>query len=377
MVIGTRIGGFAAALSATLLLAACGGSTSSSETSASSGAGSEATSNSSAAASTGSTAASSAAASTGANCKAKGDPLRVVYIPKNLGNPYFDSIVKGFQDAGKNLNMTVDVVGPAQAGATDQLPFIDSAIQQKVDAIAISPNDPDAVVPNLKRAMDAGIKVIAVNSDMNPAGRQVAILPVDFTTLGAFLVKLTSDVTGGKGDFAVLSATSTAPDQNDWIKGMKASLAAGDAPGLNLVDVVFGDDQPDKSANEARALLTKYPNLAAINSPTTVGVAAAAQVLSGAPQKGKVQVTGLGTPNQMREYVKNGTVLKFALWDPAAEGTIAANLIEGLATCAITADAGTKFNVDGIGEREITDATQVITGPPVIFDKSNIDNYNF
>lgn len=306
-----------------------------------------------------------------------GTQLRVVYIPKNLGNPYFDNIVAGLKQAATGLNMSIDVVGPAQAGATDQIQYIDSAIQQKVDAIAISPNDNDALVPSLKRAMAAGITVISVNSDMNPAGRQVAILPTDFSTLGKFLVDLTAKVTGGKGDFAILSATSTAPDQNSWIKSMKKSLADGAAPGLKLVDVVYGDDAPDKSANETTALLAKYPNLSGIIAPTTVGVAAAAQILSNSPQKGKVQVTGLGTPNEMRQYVKNGTVKAFALWDPKAEGILAAHLIAALVKGDIKAKSGVSFEVPGVGTRTISDSTQVITGPPVTFTPENIDKFNY
>jgi rhamnose transport system substrate-binding protein len=303
--------------------------------------------------------------------------IRVVYIPKNLGNPYFDNIVAGFNEAAADLDMTVEVVGPAQAGATDQIQYIESAIQQKVDAIAISPNDNDALVPSLQRAMDAGITVIAVNSDMNPDGRQVAILPVDFSILGSFLIDLTKEVTGGKGEFAILSATSTAPDQNSWIEGMKEVLAAGEAPDLKLVDTVYGDDAPDKSANEAAALLTKYPNLSAIVAPTTVGVAAAAQIVSSSPSKGIVQVTGLGTPNEMRQYVKDGTVKAFALWDPKAEGILAAYLIAAITSGEIEAEPGARFSVPGLGDLTITDDGQVITGPPVTFTADNIDNFDF
>lgn len=305
------------------------------------------------------------------------EALRIVYIPKNLGNPYFDNIVAGLEEAAPGLNMTVEVVGPAQAGATDQIPFIESAIQQQVDAILISPNDDDALVPVLTRAMDAGIAVISVNSDMNPEGRQLALLPVDFDTLGEFLVELTSLVTDGEGDFAILSATSTAPDQNFWIQGMKDVLDAGGAPGLNLLDVVYGDDAPDKSTNETNALLTRYPNLDAIMAPTTVGVAAAAQVLSASPRKGQVQVTGLGTPNEMRQYIKDGTVRAVALWDPKAQGVVAAHLAAGLARGTLTPTEGASVNVPGVGERVVTGATQVITGPPVIFDADNIDDFDF
>jgi rhamnose transport system substrate-binding protein len=316
--------------------------------------------------------------STGGNASGgDGEAIRVVYIPKNLGNPYFDNIVAGLEAAGAELDMDIEVVGPAQAGATDQIQYIDSAIQQGVDAIAISPNDNDALVPSLKRAMDAGITVVSVNSDMNPEGRDVAVLPTDFDTLGEFLVDMTADVTGGEGDFAILSATSTAPDQNFWIEGMQAALDSGAAPGLNLVDVVYGDDAPDKSANETTALLTKHENLAAIIAPTTVGVAAAAQIVSNSPQKGKVQVTGLGTPNEMRQYVEDGTVSAFALWDPKAQGVLTAYLINALVSGEITPEAGATFTVPDVGEREISADTQVITGPPVTFTAENIDDYDY
>jgi len=303
--------------------------------------------------------------------------LEIVYIPKNLGNPYFDNIVAGLQEAAPELNMTVEVVGPAQAGATDQIQYIDAAIQQQVDAILISPNDADALVPSLKRAMDAGIVVISVNSDMSAEGRDLAILPVDFTTLGDFLVELTAEVTDGAGDFAVLSATSTAPDQNVWIEGMRDVLAGGAYPDLNLVDVVYGDDAPDKSTNETNALLTRYPDLAAIVAPTTVGVAAAAQVLSASPLKGQVQVTGLGTPNEMRQYIKDGTVKAVALWDPKAQGILAAHLAAALINGTFTATPGASINVPGVGDRVVNDDTQVITGPPVTFTAENIDDFDF
>lgn len=308
-----------------------------------------------------------------------GEALRVTYIPKNLGNPYFDAIVKGFNEAAPGLNMTVEVVAPAQAGATDQIPFIDAAIQQQVDAIAISPNDADALCPSLKRAMEAGIVVLTVNGDTATDCREASITPVDFSQLGRYLVDLTASVTGSEGEWAFLSATSTAPDQNAWLEGASEYIASGESPaGLTLVDTVYGDDAPDKSATEAQALLTKFPNLAAINAPTTVGIAAAAQVLSQSPRKGQVQVTGLGTPNQMREFIKDGTVQKFALWNPALQGVIAANLIAGIKNGSITPGEQVAFEVPGVGERIMAGADRVIiAGPPQEFDASNIDDFDF
>jgi rhamnose transport system substrate-binding protein len=305
--------------------------------------------------------------------------IKVTYIPKNLGNPYFDAIVKGFKKAAAGLNMTVTVVAPAQAGATDQIPYIQAAIQQKVTAIAISPNDLNALCPTLKRAMAKGIIVLTVNGDTAPGCRQASITPVDFSVLGAYLVKQTSKVIGGKGEWAFLSATSTAPDQNSWLIGAKAFIAGGGESGLKLVDTVYGDDEPAKSADETNALLTKYPNLAAINAPTTVGIAAAAQVLSTSPLKGKVQVTGLGTPDQMRQYVKDGTVKSFSLWDPGLEGQIAANLIVSIKNKRITPKVGATFRIKGVGPGtwKMGKDKVIIAGPPQEFNAANIDKFHF
>ncbi len=323
-------------------------------------------------------AASTAASNAGGQGGSSGAVLKITYIPKNLGNPYFDAIQKGFDKTGPGVKTETKVVGPAQAGATDQIPFIDAAIQQRVDAIAISPNDKDALCPSLKRAMQAGITVITVNGDTAPDCRMASITPVDFSKLGTFLLDLTNEVTGGKGEWAFLSATSTAPDQNSWLKSVDELIKAGQAPGgLKLVDTVYGDDQPDKSANQARALLTKHPDLAAINAPTTVGIAAAAQVLSQSPSKGKVQVTGLGTPNQMRQYLKDGTVKVFGLWDPALQGSIAAALVRGIKDGTIKPAEGESFDVPGVGSRSFGKDNVIIGGPPQKFTSANIDDFDF
>lgn len=154
-------------------------------------------------------------------------------------------------------------------------------------------------------------------------------------------------------------------------------VAVGGNPGSSLVGVVYGDGAPDESTNETNALLTRYQNLSAIVAPTTVGVAAAAQVLSASPLKGKVQVTGLGTPNEMRQYIKDGTVRAVALWNPKAQGVVAPRLVAGLARGTLTATEGPSVNVPGVGDRVVTGNTQVITGPPVIFDADIIDEFDF
>lgn len=310
---------------------------------------------------------------------ATGKKFKIVYIPKNTGNPYFDDIINGFKKASDELGYEFTTVAPAKADSTSQLPFIKQQVQQKVDAIAISANSPDALKPALLEAMQRGIKVIAVNSDLpkNEDARNAAVLPADFNTIGSSQIALMSELMGGKGDFAILSATTDAPDQNFWIEGMKEALKDPKYKDLKLVEIAYGDDEPQKSLTEAQSLLIKYPNLKGILAPTSVGLASAAQAVETANAIGRVQVTGLSTPNQMRRFVQNGTVQKFALWSPFDEGYLCGYLLDGMLKGSIKPTAGGLFRAGKLGDKKFGDKNSIITGPSVVFDKSNIEQYHF
>ena len=191
-------------------------------------------------------------------------------------------------------------------------------------------------------------------------------------------IKLISEAVGPDGgEIAILSATANATNQNAWIEMMKTELAKPENAKLKLVDTVYGDDNDQKSFQEAQGLLAKHPNLKGIISPTTVGVAAAARYLSGSSFKGKVQLTGLGTPNQMRTYVKDGTVKAFALWNPADLGYLAAYAAANLASGIITGKEGDKFTAGKLGEYTVGKDATVLLGDPFTFDASNVDQFDF
>lgn len=332
-------------------------------------------------------AAAPAAGAAAGEAPAAAGAVKIVYIPKNTGNPYFDSIIKGFETACKELGCEFTTTAPATAEATSQIPFVKEQIQRGVNVLAISPNSPDALNEIFDEARGKNVKVLIVNSDIpgSEAHRDAAILPMDFNVTGSSQVELVGSLIDYEGDIAVLSATADAPDQNFWIEGMKEALKDPKYAKMNLVDVVYGNDDPQKSVTECEALISKYPNLRGIIAPTTVGVAAAAQCVEsagvypgGKNAQGKgLEVTGLGTPNQMRKYVKDGIVKKFALWSPYDEGYLAGYLAVSLSNGDVTAAEGNKFTLPNLGEREFIKDAVVITGPPTVFDKDNIDNFDF
>ncbi len=313
--------------------------------------------------------------------------LRVVYIPKNTGNPYFDEVVRGFKDACTEMHADFFTTGPTTADATSQIPIINEQVQRGVDVIAISPNSPDALNQVLDDARKKGIAVITVDADLvgNETHRDAAVLPTDFSKVGPSQLDLLGKLVGFKGDFAILSATTDAPNQNVWIAGMKAALSGPKYSQMKLVDIVYGDDEPQKSTNEAEALLAKYPNLSGIISPTSVGLAAAAQTLKlagnypGGPHaKGAgIQLTGLSTPNQLAPFVKDGVVTAFQLWAPYNEGYLAAYIGAKIKDGSLKPAAGASFDTPKLGKREFSPKLEVTGGPLVTFDKSNVNQYNF
>jgi rhamnose transport system substrate-binding protein len=317
--------------------------------------------------------------------------IRVAYIPKNSGNPYFDGIVDGMRRGCEELGATFETAAPAQPDAGAQISIVKDQIQRRASVICISPNSPDALNAVFDDARARGIKVITVNSDVpgNEAHRDAAVLPTDFDVLGESQIELLGQFIGYEGQFAILSATTDAPDQNHWIAGMKAALKQPKYAKMQLVTVVYGDDKDLKSVTEAESLLTKYPELRGILAPTAVGLAAAARVVEAAgvyPNGANVSqrvggkgvvVTGLGTPNAMRRFLKDGIVPAAALWSPPDQGYVAAYLAVGLGRKSIEARPGTSFTVPGIGARAFRQSNVVIAGPPLVFTKDNVDQFRF
>ncbi|MCL2735933.1 MAG: rhamnose ABC transporter substrate-binding protein [Propionibacteriaceae bacterium] len=302
-------------------------------------------------------------------------PLTITVLPKNLGNPYFDTSMKGFTAAAPEIGATVTQVGPTSASANGQVTYIQTATQQKVSAIDISSNDPTAMCNALNAAMAAGIKVVTFDSDA-PTCRDLFINQASADGIAKVLVQMISDEIGGSGEIAILSAAANATNQNTWIDLMKTDLAAS-YPNITLDEVAYGNDDDQMSFDQTSALLQKYPNLKGIIAPTTVGIAAAARYLSTSSAKGQVQLTGLGTPNDMRSYVQDGTCKEFALWNPQDLGYLAAYATQALVNGTITGAQGDTFTAGSLGSFTVGADKTVLLGDPYKFDASNIANFNF
>ena len=272
---------------------------------------------------------------------------------------------------------------PDQATADAQITVIQSLISQGVDSIAVAANDANALSAALQQAKDAGIAVCTLDSDVNAADRAVFCNQAGVQEIGQALMDAVLDISGGEGQYAILSATSQATNQNAWIDAMKQIAASDDKYSkLELVEVAYGDDEPQKSTDQTQALLTKYPDLKVICAPTTVGIAAAAKVLQ--DQGSSVKLTGLGLPSEMKEYIGDDdshSCPYMFLWNPIDLGKLAGYTSIALANGTITGAEGETFEAGDLEGSPYTitansdGATEIILGQPFKFDPSNIDEW--
>ena len=288
----------------------------------------------------------------------------------------FDTSNAGGKAAVEEFGGTFEEVGPTEASPTAQVPFIQTAAQQGVGALVVSANDPEAICDALNEARDAGVKIVTFDSDTNPECRDLFINQATAEGIAKIQVDLITEQIGDAGQIAVLSASANATNQNAWIDMMKTELEANH-PDVELVEVAYGDDDDQTSFDKTAALLQTYPELKGIVSPTTVGIAAAARYLSTSDYKGKVMLTGLGTPNQMREYVEDGTVEAFALWNPADLGYLAAFAAQALVNGDITGAEGDEFEASKLGSYTVGADASVLLGDPYVFNADNIADFDF
>jgi rhamnose transport system substrate-binding protein len=306
---------------------------------------------------------------------AQAEPMRIALVVKALGIGFFEAANKGAQEAAAELgDVEIIYTGPTDTTAEGQIEVINSLIAQKVDAIAVSANDTDALVPVLKKAMERGITVISWDSGVAKDGRQMHLNPSSSALIGNTIVKLAADHLPDGGDVAILSATTTSTNQNVWIEEAKKVLP--NYAGINLVATVYGDDLADKSYRETQGLLQTYPNLKAIIAPTSVGIVAAAQAVEDAGKIGQVNVTGLGLPSEMAGHVKSGASQSFAIWNPIDLGYSATMIAYHLAKGDAKAEPGAAIPMGRMGAVTLDDNSEGAMADPFTYDASNIDQFS-
>ena len=306
-----------------------------------------------------------------------GKKITVAMLPKKKGVPYFTSCSEGAMEAAKELgNVELIYDGPTSGEAAEAVKLIDQWTAQGVDVIAVSPNDPEVLAPAMKRAREAGIKVITWDADAGPETREFMVNQATPKEIGFALVDGMAKDLGGEsasGEVAIVTAALTAANQNEWIKHMKVRLE--EYPNLKLVGIKPSNEDQKLAFSVSQDMMKAYPNLKGIFAISSVAFPGAAEAIKQAGKSGKVFVTGLSTPNDMRTYVKDGVVKSVILWNTKDLGYLTIYTARALADGDLKSGSSA-IKAGRLGEKKV-EGDNVMLGGTITFTKENIDDFDF
>ena len=304
-----------------------------------------------------------------------GKTLRIGMLPKLKGISYFQACERGAKDAAKELGVELIYDGPTDNRVEDQVQMLNEWVQLGIDAICIAPNDPETIAPILKRAREKGIIVVTYDADANPesSGRQAFCNQTPTDELAHTMVDIVAKQMGGKGKAVIVSTSPSAPNQNAWMSYMLPYLKEK-YPDITLLETLYPAEDISRARQMTADVIAAHPDLKGVWGLSSVALPGAAEAVRQSKKIGEIAVTGVTLPSELREYVKDGTVKEFCLWNPEDLGYLAINVAKDLKEKGSlkegTQDIG---RVKGVRVK----GTEVILGPPIIFSKENIDAYQF
>ncbi len=302
--------------------------------------------------------------------------LKIGVMPKLIGIDFFNATEVGAKKAGAELGVTVDFDGPVTADVTLQAQMLETWIAKKYDAIAIAPNDKSAIAPVLQKARKRGIKIIAWDADAVEAARDFFVNQCSAESVAKSLMDLMAQGAGPDAKYIIVTGTLTADNQNRWMVEMEKYRKTAYPKMTNLSETPKAPGEDQAMATQVTAdCLKAYPDLKGIFAITSVALPGAAEALRKAGMADKVFLTGLATPKMMRDYVKEGTVKRFVLWNPVDLGYLAVHAAVATAKGELKPGVAT-FKAGHLGELKIN-GSEILLGQPLIFDKANIEQFDF
>lgn len=302
--------------------------------------------------------------------------ITIGIMPKLIGLDFFNAVEKGALLAGKELGVTVVYDGPVTNDVTKQVAMVETWIARKFDAICIAPNDPDAIVPVLRKAKKRGIKVITFDADSNPEARDCFVNQATYDAIAKAVVETMVKGIGPTGKYLFLTGSLTAVNQNIWMERMEQYREKHYPEMVNLSETPKSSEEDQALATQTTIdILKAYPKMQGLYAMTSVALPGAAEAIKKNNAQDKVFLTGLSTPNSMRPYIKQGILKEFVLFNPVDLGYLTIQSAKAVLDGTITPDTGS-FSAGYLGEIQIENQ-EVLLGEPTIFNADNIDDYNF
>ena len=297
----------------------------------------------------------------------------IALMPKAKGDPYFVSAREGAEQEAKVLGVDLLWDGPTDLDPAKQNEVVEAWITRGVDAIAVSVENKEAISTVLRKARGRGIKVITWDADASRDARDFFVNQATPEGIGNTLTDEAARIMGGEGEFAIITASLSAANQNEWIRYIKARVSAK-YPRMKLVAIQPSDGDRDRAFAETQTVLKVYPKVKVIMAIAAPAVPGAAEAVK---QSGRtdVKVTGLSLPNMCRPYIKSGVIESIVLWNTKDLGALTVRAAQALSTGQLTRGA-TSLDAGALGTFSVV-GDEVRLGLPFVFNKSNIDLFNF
>ena len=306
-----------------------------------------------------------------------GMDIVVVDVPKLIGIGYFGATTLGQQQAAEELgNVTVTTDGPTEANIDDQIQVIDSYITQGVDGILFAANDPVAIAPVLRRALESGVHVVGYDANSEPDAREWFVNQAEFNGIGKALIDSLVDQKGEDASFGIVTSTFTTPNQARWVSEMWA-YASECYPDLEWMETLEAQEDAGLSFQQAQTLINKYgEDLDGIIGLTSVATPASADAVNQAGVCEDVAVVGLALPNAMKPYVSTGCVRDVILWNPVDLGYAALYVLRAVVDGEFQPGDATVM-AGRLGELTVVNGSEILLGPPFVYNMDNIDDFDF
>lgn len=305
-------------------------------------------------------------------------PVKIAFMPKLIGIPYFNACQRGAEEAAKELNLELVYNGPTETDVTKQIGMIEQwTASGDIDAVCVACNDPNQIARSLQKARNKKIVVVTYDADSEAEARDFFVNMATYDSVARTMVDAMAEqlTPKGQGKVGILTSSVQAPNQSEWAKRMKV-YAADKYPHLTLLQETEHGENRDLGISKARALIQAHPDLKGIIGLTSVAVPAAAEAVRQEKKQRDldIKVTGVSTPRDMRDYVQDGTVKEFILWNPIDLGYLAVHVADQKRKGQMPDDGS--IQAGRLGAIKVKDR-EVLLGEPIRFTKDNVDKYDF
>jgi rhamnose transport system substrate-binding protein len=302
-------------------------------------------------------------------------PTRIAFVPKVGGIPYFEAMNSGGREAAKQLGVEWTTTAPASVDPAAQVTILRTLIAQKVDVIAVAPNDPAVLAPVIAEARAKGVHVLTSDTDAPGTQREVFVNQASAEGIGTALTDALLAKTAGAGKYAIVSCGPAAANLTSWIAVQK-QYTASRYPQAQLVETVYAGEDEDNATSLAKELMARHPDLTGLVGECTTSAPGVARAVRDQQKIGQVFTVGVGTPQSIKPFLLDGSCSQSVLWNVESLGYLTAWTAKQVAD-GKPLQAVNKVSLELPAVKYDAASRTVLLGDPLLITADNVDQFKY